>query len=133
MALDMPIKYNLLPIGKGRDQSSYVESSWCVKKPLVIKERYYSRPVVCLGYGVFSYNIFTSAYVPPTITIMKSLAFHCCRRLDTINMPDTFISISSSCFRGDDKLSHIIVRFGKSDDWFGTVIRIFKSFNEDTQ
>lgn len=48
-----------------------------------------------------------------------------CESLKTIDIPCTFIRIYLHAFIGVDILQRIIVRFGASDDWLGTAVRIF--------
>lgn len=50
--------------------------------------------------------------------------------LESIDIPNTFFFIDVCCFFNDDKLQHISVRFGSSDDWLGTTIRIFQSIDD---
>lgn len=75
-----------------------------------------------------------SVSFPSSMKIIYRGGFNQCYSLETIILPDTFINICDSgfydklnCFDGDDMLSHIDVRFGQSDDWFGTVLGIFDS------
>lgn len=100
-------------------------------KTAVIKDTYRGKPVTFIGGSAFACTNITSVYIPASIKVLGAYAFFGCRCLETIYLPDTLIGMAhyERSFENDCRVSCIIVRFGKSDDWLGTVISLFQSLD----
>lgn len=109
------------------------------EKRVIIKHTYCRTSVSYIAAGAFCNCEFTSVYISKSISDIWPLAFTNCRHLESISIPNTFIRQyhDNECidphdsFVGDDRLSHVDVRFGKSDDWFGVVIEIIRSLTNN--
>lgn len=121
---------------------AYASSSGKEEKTVIIRNEYHNYPVIYIGSQCFFHDTAIQlAYIPASITIIGNCAFCGCSHLETLSLPDSFIWIenaldglfSGGCFGHDDSLSNIDVRLGTSDDWLGTVLRIFDSLSETSE
>lgn len=121
----MKVEYHI-----GILEASAHEGSTLDEKNVIIESEYRGFSVRSIDYTAFIGNhIIRTLYIPASIILMDFHAFDNCDYLESVNLPDTFIRINSSCFEGDTRLSHIDVRMKGSDDWLGTVISMFDTFD----
>lgn len=70
-----------------------------------------------------------SVFIPSSVARIIGETFAKCSSLETINLPDTFITCGKGCFHDTNRLQHVIVDFNASDDWLGTALNIFRNLS----
>lgn len=127
----------------------YEDSNGIGKTRIIIQGKYRGLPVIEISDWALNgcRKSITSVSIPPSIVaigycafygcaLLKSIdipysvkhiehSFGYCTALEAISLPCTFIHIDSQCFEHDDRLQSIAVKFGNSDDWLGTMVKIF--------
>ena len=78
------------------------------KKVLFIPEKLYGRKVIGIGKNAFCNLNFDAVYLSDGIKYLSERAFYGCRKLETINLPDTIERIGVGCFSGTGLINIVI-------------------------
>jgi hypothetical protein len=77
---------------------------------VVIPNTIDGKPVVCIGRGVFSYNMdITSVYIPDGVKSIGIEAFYVCTHLTSVYIPDSVTSIGDQAFVGCTSLTSVTI------------------------